>query len=698
MKCPFCDQEHPDEAKFCENTGKELPPVEEVVSPEVELVSEETSTPIQELSDQEPSAAEQSAAQGGPLPEQPPEQAVSLSQMETMRAEPAPTEPLPEEAADEQEAEAPVSPPSTHQRHTRRWLIGGCVGIPVVILLVIVALALIDPFKLHLWGRINGRYDAAAEVMPANTGMYLGINIGNVILTHADQVISPFTTANSSTQTASWSRFLSAPANPARNQQTDPYGDLFKTIEDETGMKFPEDITPWVGQYAGIGVLGFDGTGTESMVPEGMLFAIEVRNLSLADAFLETMMGNMKSLHNLDYSRETYKNVTIYNQYLGAYPSFSYCRSGRMLLGASDVETLKDAIDRQNEQALVVKEEYNQLIGSRSRDWSASLYIGQDVLGSSITEEALGAGALATPLISPYANLGWSGMMLNASVIRQGIRLDMYIGLDTSALSSSEIQEIQAAYTPPTQVIQMLPEDTVIYMANPYFDQVMQGIMSTAFSDEGEKNAFLDSFEEELGFSLQEDLLDHLTGEWALYAVPSMHGLLADQMDLNMAINLLVQTDAELDLQSVTEGLNNLGPYSGIMINSQQQSGTTYYEISSYGDPNPVFAFGAANNYFTLGTDLDSLQLSASNGKSLVNASSYLSAVDTLPNGMKHPIVYADLENLFANLREGMSADEREYFNDSISAIEPISVIAGAVRFVNEDIMKGSIVIILAEK
>jgi hypothetical protein len=696
MKCPYCDQEHPDDAKFCINTGQMLPQGERAAPPEPEAQSESSGEMAPQPAGQVSAPEAEAYAEEIAAPEQPAEELVSVSQLESLMAEPEAAEPTPE-ISGEQVVEVPAATPSNPRRPTRRWVIGGCVGVPVVILLLLVALALIDPFKLHLWGRINGRYDAAVEVMPANTGMYVGINIGNAILTHADRVITPFTTGAAGTEAYSSSGKLAVLANPAKSQQTDPYGDLFQVIEDETGMKFPEDITPWVGQYAGIGVLGLDGADMESMVPEGELFAVEVRNLSRADAFLETMMANMKTLHSIDYSRETYKNITIYNQYLGTYPSFSYCRSGRLLMGASNEEILKDAIDRQNGQALVVEEEYSQLVSSRARDWSASVYLSPDILGSASAADALGTNGLLMTLANPYANLRWNGMMLNASVIRQGARLDMYINVDTSGMSSSAIQDLQAAYTPATQVIGMLPEDAVIYFASPQFDQFVEVLFSNAFSDQSEQSAYFEALDEGLGFSLQEDLLNHLTGEWALYAVPSAHGLLADQMGLNMAINLLVQTDTGFDLQPVTEGLNNLGPFSGLLVNSQQQNGITYYEISSLGDSNPVLAFGAANGYFTLGTDRGSLQIAPQEDSLLISASSYKKAVDALPNGMQ-PSVYLDLENLFANLREGMPADEREYFNESISAIEPVSIVAGAGRWVGTDIMHASIVVILADK
>ena len=695
MKCPYCNQEHPDHAKFCENTGKPLPKVERATMWGIDETPGETTPPFQQPVGQDTPPEEGSATPVTSAEGQFPGEAVPLSQMESLLSEPAPPS-SPQETEAMQEAEPPTQLEEASKTHTRWWLLGGCIGVPLAILLLLVALVLFDPFKLHLLGRLNGQYDAAAEVMPADTGLYVGINIGNAILTHADRVISPFTSGEPGIEAYSGSGYLAVPANPSRSLQTDPYGDLFQVIEDETGMIFPDDFTPWVGQYAGIGML-FDNPGNVSMTLNGEIYAIEVRSPSKADAFLRTMMDNMKDLHSIDYQLQTYKGVTIYEQRLGNYPSFAYCRDGRMLLRAPDIETLQTIIDRQNGQALVVQQEYSQLVGTRPRDWSASLYVSKDVIGS-VTDQELPAGiALASPLVGPYANLIWNSMMVNASVIRQGARLDMYINIDTSALSESARQELQSAYTAPTQVIQMLPENTVLYLASPQFDQLMQGLFSSAFTDESEQSAFFDSLEQEIGFSLQGDLLDHLTGEWALYAVPSAHGLLADQMGLDMAVNLLARTDPGFDLQPVTEGLNKLGIFSGLLLSSQQQNGVTYYEISSYGDPNPVLAFGAANGYFTLGTDLGSLQIEPQDNSSLANASNYQQAVDALPENLQ-PTVYIDLETMLANLRQGIPADELKDFNESVSAVAPIASIAGAGRLVSDDILQGSVVVILADK
>jgi hypothetical protein len=192
-------------------------------------------------------------------------------------------------------------------------------------------------------------------------------------------------------------------------------------------------------------------------------------------------------------------------------------------------------------------------------------------------------------------------------------------------------------------------------------------------------------------------MLDHLNGQWAIYAVPSTHGILPDQANLTLAVGLLVQTDNQIDLQSISDKLNYAGQPMGLTVESQQRDGIKYYEVGNITGVNPVLVFGADNGYFALGTDIDALQTSSSSDTSLVNSASYQKAIDALPAGMQ-PSMYIDLEGLLANLREGMDASELESFNKSISTIEPIHMIASANRLIQPGVAHSSVVVILSAK
>jgi hypothetical protein len=367
-----------------------------------------------------------------------------------------------------------------------------------------------------------------------------------------------------------------------------------------------------------------------------------------------------------------------------------------MILIAADLEILKDAIDNRAKQGLSAQVEYNRLIDLRPRTWSASLYMSHEAVGSLAESLMLGgltSSALTT--ISPLSN-PWSGMLLSVTAIQEGLRLDGYSILDVSSQSMFNEALVQNWYTAPAETIQLLPQETVVYLANSRFELFSQSLLSYATSDPSESSYFFDAFEQMFGFSLKDELLDHLNGQWAIYAVPSTHGILPDQANLNLAVGLLVQADNNIDLQSISDKLNIAGQPLGITVESQQQDGLTYYTLGNIGEEIPVLVFGQGNGYFTLGTDFDALQTSSSD-TSLVNSASYQKAIDALPAGMQ-PSLYIDLDGLFANLREGLDASELESFNNSISTIEPISMIASANRLIQPGVAHSSIVVIINAK
>ncbi len=699
MKCPYCDQDHPADIDICPNTGKPLgrsalgesaQEGQPVTQPGIEMAFQAEPPPAI----QEQPAPESPAARTAQVMENTPDQVTPAAPLESQTNSSEAPEPglvIPEQAA--------LVPPggaiTTRRRQALAWMLGGCLGVPLVILLVLAALVFLDPFKLHVVGRINGSFDAAAEVMPADTGMYLGINIANALITHVDRSVGPFLPAQQPEQTSTSLGFLSAPADPKFSGETSPIDSLLQQISTETGVRVPEDISPWVGQYAGIGVTDFEGDEYGAPFPTGWIIAIEARNLSRADQFLNTLEVNLTDLQHLDFDRQAYKSVNIYTQKpSGSAYAISFGRMGRMVILASNLATLKEIIDRQAGQSLPSDKDYLGLVGLRPYDWSASLYLNHSLIGSLVDQVLQSSMPQGAPVISTFTNLDWSGILLSASSIKQGLRFDTFTDLATASDPSaiSQMEEI-----PSRQLLQMLPQETLAYVISSSFDQAIQGMLTSAMTDISTRDDFFQGFEQTFGFSLEKDLISKLNGPWSLSVVPSSRGLIATQANLNLAVNLTVQTEGDLDLKSITQKLNSQAFFTGFTISEQAQSGVTLYEISSYGEDNPMLAFGAGNGYFTLGTDVEVLKVSPPEDGSLISSTSYLGALKALPSGMQ-PYVYIDFTNLFANIREGLDSSKRESFNNSIRSWEPLGVVALSSRILQPDVIHTSIVVLLADQ
>jgi hypothetical protein len=305
--------------------------------------------------------------------------------------------------------------------------------------------------------------------------------------------------------------------------------------------------------------------------------------------------------------------------------------------------------------------------------------------------------ATVIPLASPLPFADWNGMLVNAAVVQNGVRLDLYTTFDASTQSAADKELMQSWSTAPAQVIQMMPQDTLIYFAGSRFDFIWAKALEAAFPNGSDRQNFLDGIEQTLGFSLQDDLFNHMNGQYAFYAVPSTQGLLPSQSNVDLAVSLLAQIDDPSAIQKVADWIGTAGLLAGISVDSQEQSGVTYYELNSSGVDYPVFAFGAGNGYAVFSTDLNAIQVPFANATPLTDATRYRQAAGALPGGMQ-PSVYVDLQQLFATLREGMDADAVDSFNRSTQGFDPIEMFAAANALVQEGVARSTFVVIISGK
>jgi hypothetical protein len=425
---------------------------------------------------------------------------------------------------------------------------------------------------------------------------------------------------------------------------------------------------------------------------------MEARNLGRADSFLETFAGNLTSIQGMKFSRETYRGSRMYVQVVsGTANALAFGRTGRMVLVASDVSYLREAIDGQGKSSFIHQADYTQLVNQRPRDWSLSLYFNAENYNSILDSMSAQDPGATLMLYNLAAKPAWASTMINAVIIQNGVRLDMYSMMDNTAPSNGGTGLVQADVQAIGNIILLLPQNTVVYFAMPHFDIIGQSILSLAFGETTDPSLLYDEFEAYFGFSLTDDFLSHLNGNWVVYAVPSTSGLLAKQADLDLAISLLVEADQTLDLEMISARLALAGSNSGLDIVPSQQDGATFYQVSDSWSNDPMLAFGQAGGYFAIGTDMQVLQASFPNDQPLATSTAYLEAIKNLPAGM-YPYGYMDLESMFANLREGMDAGEIQSFNDSLGALGAISQVTLSNRQVKPEINLNSITVILTDQ
>ncbi|OGO27473.1 MAG: hypothetical protein A2136_01040 [Chloroflexi bacterium RBG_16_54_11] len=240
----------------------------------------------------------------------------------------------------------------------------------------------------------------------------------------------------------------------------------------------------------------------------------------------------------------------------------------------------------------------------------------------------------------------------------------------------------------------MLPADTLVYVTGTHFDQHWQTYLQVALGV-GAEQGFLDGFQQAFGFSLRDDLLTHLMGDWAFYVVPSSEGLLADQADINLAVSLLVQSDGAIDFKSIAGHLGDAGLGSGITVVERDREGASYYEVVNQFNDFPIFAFGSEAGYAMFGSDLSAIQTPFTANTNLLASTDYQAAQGALPGGMQATF-YLDIQSLFGNIREGLEPVERESFNEITAYFDQVELIASGNRLLNPGVAHNSMVILLS--
>ena len=164
------------------------------------------------------------------------------------------------------------SMPQTSNRRT--MVVGGVSAIVLgccAILFVLVIGVVVDPFNWNVLDRLNGRYDAATTVMPADTAFYVGVNVLNVNPAEIDRITKPF---------------IQAAGDPDVEDLDGAEREFTDELFSETGINFEEDVMPWVGQFIGFGVTDVALDQFGELESAKWVLAVEARDNDLADAFL----------------------------------------------------------------------------------------------------------------------------------------------------------------------------------------------------------------------------------------------------------------------------------------------------------------------------------------------------------------------------------------------------------------------------
>ncbi len=580
----------------------------------------------------------------------------------------------------ENNIEEKITAEDKRKRETMLWVGGialsGVVGLCVMATLVFVAL---DPFG-WLWGRRGG----AAEVMPANTVIYLSLDISEIESNdELDSLLAVFADATGD-DVESLGDFL---------DQVD------QEMEDDFGITLSDDVLPWIGASVGLGLIE---TEEGSFIENGesdWLLALEVRDSALADDFVDKLVDEFE-----DPDEDAEEGITILNVYgsqvaIGMADDF-------VLIGSTE-DVVQEAQEIQSGDALWGNRGYRKVTRQLPHDRLFSMYVNSEIYNSLF--ESL-EGLAATPTTTDLEFSGAFG--LSVSVVEEGIRVDLASWSEDVKTTAGQ-REMQQWYMDQGELNtpSIFPENTVMFMVAGRMDLTSAEVLETAFTDPDMAEAF-GMLDEQFGISIFDDLFPLLDGEFALGLVPLPRGILSGPT-LGIGFMMAAETSDEAALLELLEVFNEGieaslaemdDPTLDLSLETVELEGMTVYEVSmgggGLGISFPVVAYGVGEGYLIIASDADTIEDALSEGPSLADNEYFLQMQEAFPDD-QFPILYFDVQGFIEMLSPFLSnplLGGGDDFGDSVAVLEPITIIALSVGYGPESGTAHEIIIIFIDK
>jgi hypothetical protein len=573
-----------------------------------------------------------------------------------------------EEAASPEDEAVPAS-------GRRKFLVGGGVALIVAVcccLVVAGILFFVDPFKWYLAERLNGTYDAAAANLPADTPIYVAVDLLGLADPNAERVFQVFQQMDS----------------PAQTEPLTFAEQLDESLTREYELTFSEDVLPWVNRYAGIAILDFEISQFGEPEPSEVLFLMSVANRTAAEAFVEKLIMGVEANVGQQFTVETYGRTDIYvmdSDFDSEDIAFALTRG--MFILTNNADAVKKVLDAPDGSTLMESPTYLGAKAALPNDPVASVFFSWSFYQELLEGVAQGNPLASNPIVT--GQLEGAHVMAGLSFSEVGLVLDVVVAANEELTTQLE-ENYKLLTSDEFDVINRFPAETYLYMQS----YTPVGQMEEQFAQMGDNSEFQDIedslalLEAQLGFNAFEDLLFNLSDELALGLVAAQDGTIVEMQGVDMGFVFISGVSDTEKTQKVIDGANAYVqeqfflPPTAKDINGE--------EIFVVGDPfgsTELFAYGLVEQNLVMGTSATVVEDLFNGGDSLAQNARYDALWANFPEGAV-PVLYADIAALVQLFSSQMSPSELDNF-------APFTRLGAATLAPEDGFAKSTIILII---
>jgi hypothetical protein len=552
----------------------------------------------------------------------------------------------------------PPPPPPTNAPETqKKWLLIGGVGCLLILCLVAVIAGVI--FALNFLG---GK-DAVANSMPPNVSTYVGFDLAQLTPEKIRRIVEPF-------------RSFIEEVNPdAPTSSEDPFELLDRSIDEELGITFTDDILPWIGTSAGIGITELTSDDYGTVESGKAILAISARDTKKADAFLEKLRGIIEEESGSTFMQTEFNGTDLFTLIGQGNERVTLARSGKVVMISNDPTTLENAIVAQTEDSLIDQDWYKALDKELPDNTAISIYLDYSTLLDTYSN-------LQLEMLQPQLDsLGSVYALVGMQITDAGLQLDIIASYDPDSISDQQM-ELFKTYTEEVKIDEILPENILMMVNGRKIGQSIEMLTSQLGDESFDESMQL--LEEEIGFDPIQDLANYLDGEYSIVLTSATDGLIAANMNLNLGMIALAETNNQEEIANTIEKFNaRATDMLGTQPNRTNEAGFDLYEIVDPTNGAAFISYGTGSDYMVVGTS-SNLIGSLFPDDSLSENASYRDIWDAF-SGEPSQVFYIDVNRTLDTLisfGESMGDDEIML---AIDAMRPVETIAGGYLKTNQD-------------
>ncbi|MCP4419270.1 MAG: DUF3352 domain-containing protein [Chloroflexi bacterium] len=523
------------------------------------------------------------------------------------------------------------SPAPTSGGGSSKILIIG--GIAIVAIIAVIAAVLLIP---RLFGTNE---NAIASVMPADTTILVELNALNLANEDAQRISRAFEDILDD--------------NDIEFDSDDPGSlleDLDDSLDDASGLTITDDILPWIGPNAGIGITELDIEALDNNEVPPIIFAATIRDTELADEFIGDLIDAIEDESDNDVDEDEYSDVTVYEIDSDFDDErLAFARSSKIFFIASNIDVLEEAIDAQNGENLGDVAEYKNSISDLPDDRALTVYISGAAI-EDFAKAAQDSGDFQGFDSDLIEDLGLTGISMSATTTKEGIRVD-YVGNYESL--TEEQQAMLDAQTDNIKTADFLPETAYVFIVGQRLDLAWEAAMDALDKSgvsEDDIDEAMEMFDDTFGFDPGKDLIPLLNGEYSVALIDSDEGAIAEELGTDMGVIVMVGSSEGEELANLAEDFNDGLEDQELNVDDSGDDDVTIYEIE---DPSGerLAAYGVSEDYLILATSGENVEDLFAGDANLADNDLYKNIWKAFPRGTI-PMMYIDVWGLLAALED----------------------------------------------